>query len=145
MFICTLYRETKVLLAPKAEMVQMALLEILEMMDPLDIQDHKDHLVKKAMLQLSKIVLIVHHLLLPKAIKAILVNQENPADLVGQVDKVLLANPVDAFVVFLENQEKMVNQVMMEPMVNLVNRVSLEDLDMPSAFEKLPVQISSSG
>jgi len=124
-------------------MVQMALLESPEMMEPLDIQDLKDHLVKKAVLQISEIVLDVHHLVLPKAIKAVLVNQENPADPVGQVDKVLLANLVDAFMVFLENQEKMVNQVMMEPMVNLVNRVSLEDVEMPLAFENLPVQISS--
>lgn len=143
MFSSTLYRERKVLLAPKVGMVQMAFLESKEMMEPLETKDLKDHLVKKVVLQLSKIAFDVHHIVLPKASKAAPVRKENLAKLVSLANQVLLVNLEGAFLVFLENLEKMVNQVVMESMVNLVSQVNLEDLEMLLAFESLPVQILS--
>ena len=128
---------------PKVILVQMVLLESLEMMVLLEIQDLKDHLVIKVVMQLSKIVIDVHHTVLPKVSKVVLVNQAILAYLASLVNQVLLVILVDVFLVILESLEKMVSLVMMELMANLVNQVNLEVLEMPLALEGLPVQISS--
>ena len=131
------------ILVPKARMVQMVLLESLEMMVPLETQDAQDHLVKKAVMRLSKTAVDAHQLVPLKAPKAVPVNQEILVNLASVAHQVLKVNPVGVFLVIAESLEKMVNQVMMEPMVNLVNQVNLEDLEMMLALRRMAVQPSS--
>ena len=131
------------MMVPKVKMVKMALLESLEMMEPLETQDLQDHVVTKVAMQLSGIVVIAHHPVPQKASKVDAVNQAILANLAILAVKVLLVNLVDAFLVIVENLEMMVSQVMMEPMANLVNQVSLEDPEMLLALKSQPVQISS--
>ena len=131
------------MMVPKVKMVKMVILESLEMMVPLGTQDLKDHVVIKVVMQLSEIVVVVHHPVLQKASKVDLVNQAILANLAILALKVLLVNLVDAFLVIVENLEMMVSQVMMESMANLVNQVSLEDLEMLLALKSQSVQISS--
>ena len=142
-FSSALHRERRVLLVPKAGMVQMVLLENLEMMVPLETQDLKDQLVIKAMMQISKIAVDVHHPVPPKAFKVVQVNKEILVYLADLADQVPLVNLVDAFLVIKESLVKMVNQVMMESMVSLVNQVTLVDLEMLLGLRSLLVQISS--
>ena len=138
-----LYREGRVTQVPKAEMVQMAFPDILEIMALLETKDLKDHLVLKVVLQLLKAALNAHHTVTPKATKVVPVHQETVASPVAQGGQAPLVNLVDAFLVNQEHLDEMVDQVMMEPMADLVNQVSLEDLEMLLASGRVPVQISS--
>ena len=136
-------RERKERLVARVRMVLMVLLESPEKMVPLVTQDVRDHLVIKAVMQLSEIAVDAHQAVLPKASKVVPVNQESLVYLATLAQKVPVGNPVGVFLVTVESLEKMVNQAMMELMVNLVNQVSLEDLEMLLALRSLHVQISS--
>ena len=131
------------MMVPKVKMVKMVILGSLEMMVPLGTQDLKDHVVIKVVMQLSEIVVVVHHLVLQKASKVDPVNQAILANLAILALKVLQVNLVDAFLVIVEILEMMVSQVMMESMANLVNQVSLEDPEMLLALKSQSVQILS--
>ena len=136
-------RERKERLVARVRMVLMVLLESPEKMVPLVTQDVRDHLVIKAVMQLSEIAVDAHQAVLPKASKVVPVNQESLVYLATLAQKVPVGNLVGVFLVTVESLEKMVNQAMMELMVNLVNQVSLEDLEMLLALRSLHVQISS--
>ena len=123
-------------------MVQMVLPEDLERMVPLEILDLKDLRVIKAMMQLTKIALHVHHTVQLKVTQVVLVNQEILVYLVGLANQVLLVILVDAFLVIVESLEQMVNQVMMESMADLVSQGTLEDQEMPFTLQSPPVLIS---
>ena len=124
----------------KAGMVHMVLLGTLEVMVLLDSLDLKDHLVIKAMLQILEIVVDAHPILHLKVTKVLLVNQVILVYLAGLAVQVLLVNLVDVLLVTVESLEQMVNRVMMEPMVDLVNQVSPEDLEIQLMSRILPVQ-----
>ena len=136
-------RERKERLVARVRMVLMVLLESPEKMVPLVTQDVRDHLVIKAVMQLSEIAVDAHQAVLPKASKVVPVNQESLVYLATLAQKVPVVNLVGVFLVTVESLEKMVNQAMMELMVNLVNQVSLEDLEMLLALRSQHVQISS--
>ena len=136
-------RERKERLVARVRMVLMVLLESPEKMVPLVTQDVRDHLVIKAVMQLSEIAVDAHQAVLPKASKVVPVNQESLVYLATLAQKVPVGNLVGVFLVTVESLEKMVNQAMMELMVNLVNQVSLEDLEMLLALRSQHVQISS--
>jgi len=138
------HRERREILVPRVKMVKMVLLENLETMVPLETQDLKAHLGIKAEMQLSKTVVVAPHSVLSKVSKVILVNKVMLECLVGQVAQVLPVNLVGAFLVNPESLVKMVNQVMMELMENLVSQEILEDLEMPLVLRSQPVQILSS-
>ena len=138
-----LYREGRATQVPKAEMVHMVLLEIPEMLVPLETQDLKDHLVIKVVMQRLKVALHAHHTVTPKATEVVPVYQEILASPVVQAGQVLLVNLVDVYPVNPEHLEVMVDQVMMESTADLVDQVSLEDLETLLALRRVPVQISS--
>ena len=129
-------------MVPEVKMVKMVLLESQEMMVSLEIQDLKDQLVIKVVMQLSRIAAVAHHPVPAKVSQDHLAHLVILAYLVDLAVQVLLVDLVDAFLVTVENLEKMVNQVMMESMVNLVNQVSQDYLEIMLALITLDEQIS---
>ena len=127
----------------KVEMVQMVHLDNTEMMVSLGLQDLEDHVVIKAVMQLTKTALNVHHTQRLKVTGVLQVNQEILAHLAGMANQVHPVTLVDAFLVIVDALEQMVDQVKMELMADLVHQVNLEDLEMMFTFRILPVQIPS--
>lgn len=136
------HMEGRVIQVSKAEMVHMVLPDSPEMLVPLEAQDLKDYLVIKVVMQLLKTALTAHHTVTPRDTKVLLVHQEILVSLVDQADQVILVSLVDAYLVYLEHLEVMVNQVMMESTADLVDPVSLEHLEMLLASGRVPVLIS---
>ena len=110
-FNLTFYREIRVILVTKVEVVQMVHLENMEMMVYPELQDLQEHLVIKAVMQLTKIALNVHHTPHLKVTEVLQVNQEILAYLEGMANQVLLVNLVNAFPVIVDALEQMANQV----------------------------------